>query len=90
MENPKLYVGNLTYSVDEAQLKELFSRYGDVKDVRVIERKGFGFVEFETVEEAEKAMEELNGTEFVGRTLRIDEARPPRPRRDFNSSRRFY
>ncbi|HDR72632.1 MAG TPA: RNA-binding protein [Methanoculleus sp.] len=90
MENPKLYVGNLTYSVDEAQLKELFSSYGDVKDVRVIERKGFGFVEFETVEEAEKAMEALNGTEFAGRTLRIDEARPPRPRRDFNSSRRFY
>jgi RNA recognition motif-containing protein len=90
MENPKLYVGNLTYSVDEAQLKELFSNYGDVKDVRVIERKGFGFVEFETVEEAEKAMEALNGTEFEGRTLRIDEARPPRPRRDFNSSRRFY
>jgi RNA recognition motif-containing protein len=90
MENPKLYVGNLTYSVDEAQLRELFSNYGDVKDVRVIERKGFGFVEFETVEEAEKAMEALNGTEFEGRTLRIDEARPPRPRRDFNSSRRFY
>jgi RNA recognition motif-containing protein len=90
MENPKLYVGNLTYSVDEAQLKELFSNYGDVKDVRVIERKGFGFVEFETVEEAEKAMEALNGTEFEGRTLRIDEARPPRPRRDFNSNRRFY
>lgn len=42
MESSKLYVGNLTYSVTEAQLRELFEDFGDVKDVRVIERKGFG------------------------------------------------
>jgi RNA recognition motif-containing protein len=78
-----LYVGNLTYSVTEDQLEELFSQYGDVKSVRVIERKGFGFVEMGTVEEAESAKEALNETEFVGRTLRIDEARPPRPRNEY-------
>ncbi|WFN35598.1 RNA-binding protein [Methanogenium sp. S4BF] len=83
MESSKLYVGNLTYSVTEAQLRELFEDFGDVKDVRVIERKGFGFVEMGTVEEAEKAMEALNETEFTGRTLRIDEARPQRPRTEY-------
>lgn len=83
METSKLYVGNLTYSVTEDQLEELFSQYGDVKSVRVIERKGFGFVEMGTVEEAESAKEALNETEFVGRTLRIDEARPPRPRNEY-------
>jgi len=84
METSKLYVGNLTYSVTEKQLEELFSQYGDVKDVRIIERKGFGFVEMGTPEEAEKAKETLNETEFVGRTMRVDEARPPRPRREFS------
>jgi len=83
MESSKLYVGNLTYSVTEAQLRELFEDFGDVKDVRVIERKGFGFVEMGSVEEAEKAMEALNETEFEGRTLRIDEARPQRPRTEY-------
>jgi len=84
METSKLYVGNLTYSVNEKQLEELFSQYGDVKSVRIIERKGFGFVEMGSVEEAEKAMAALNETEYEGRTMRIDEARPPRPRSDFN------
>ncbi|QYZ78100.1 RNA-binding protein [Methanofollis formosanus] len=83
METSKLYVGNLTYSVTEDQLEELFSQYGDVKSVRVIERKGFGFVEMGTPEEAESAKEALNETEFEGRTLRIDEARPPRPRNEY-------
>jgi RNA recognition motif-containing protein len=84
MESSKLYVGNLTYSVNEEQLKDLFSQYGTVSDVRVIERKGFGFVEMSSPEEAEAAKEALNNTEFEGRTLKIDEARPPRPRSDFN------
>jgi RNA recognition motif-containing protein len=83
MEGSKLYVGNLTYSVTEEQLEELFSNYGDVKEVRIIERKGFGFVEMSSPEEAEKAKEALNETVFEGRTMRVDEARPPRPRREF-------
>ena len=84
METNKLYVGNLTYSVTEKQLEDLFSQYGDVKSVRIIERKGFGFVEMGSAEEAEKAMAALNETEYEGLTMRIDEARPPRPRSDFN------
>ena len=83
METSKLYVGNLTYSVNAEQLKDLFGRYGTVNDVRVIERKGFGFVEMSSPDEAEAAKEALNNTVFEGRTLRIDEARPPRPRSDF-------
>jgi len=84
MEVSKLYVGNLTYSVTEAQLEELFSKYGEVKEVRIIEHKGFGFVEMSSVEEAENAKEALNETVFEGRTMRVDEARPPRPRTEFN------
>ncbi|HDQ08527.1 MAG TPA: RNA-binding protein [Methanoculleus sp.] len=83
MQGSKLYVGNLTYSVTDKQLEELFSEYGEVKEVRVIERKGFGFVEMGSPEEAEKAMEALNETDFEGRTLRIDEARPPKPRSEY-------
>ena len=83
MQGSKLYVGNLTYSVTEEQLMKLFSTYGDVKEVRVIERKGFGFVEMATPEDAEKAKAALNETVFEGRNLKIDMARPPQPRSDF-------
>ena len=85
MEGKRLYVGNLTYSVNEAQLRELFSKYGDVVSAKVIEQKGFGFVEMGTSEEAQAAMDGLNQTVFEGRTLRIDEARPMQPRSDFGS-----
>ena len=85
MENSRVYVGNLKYSVTNEQLQEIFSGYGTVKNVNVIEGRGFGFVEMSTDEEAQKAKEALNGTDFEGRVLRIDEARPPRgDRRDDN------
>jgi RNA recognition motif-containing protein len=80
MQGSKLYVGNLKYSVNDTQLKELFANYGEVKNVNIIEGKGFGFVEMGSAEEAEKAKAELNGTEFDGRTMKVDEARPPRER----------
>lgn len=83
METSRLYVGNLTYSVTEDDLKNLFSGYGDVKSVKIIGDKGFGFVEMTTKEAAEKARDALNGTVFVGRTLRVEEAQPPRPRREY-------
>ena len=87
MQSSKLYVGNLKYSVADDQLKELFSKFGEVQSVNIIEGKGFGFVEMSNVEDAEKAMEGLNGTDFEGRTIRIGEARPPRnrQRRDYRS-----
>ena len=81
MQGSKLYVGNLNYSVTDEQLTELFSQFGEVKETRVIEGKGFGFVEMSSPEEAEKAKEALNEQEFKGRKLRVDEARPPKPKR---------
>ncbi len=80
MNGSKLYVGNLKYQVSENDLEVLFGNYGTVQSVKVIEGKGFGFVEMGSSEEAESAMEDLNGTDFQGRTLRIDEARPPQRR----------
>jgi len=80
MQGSKLYVGNLSYSVSNEQLEELFAAYGVVKQVNVIEGKGFGFVEMSSTPEAEKAKEALDAYEFKGRTLKVDEARPPRTR----------
>lgn len=78
MNRKRLFVGNLTYSVDEKQLWGLFSRYGEVVGVRIIEGKGYGFVEMESYEEARNARNALNETEFQGRNLLIDDVRPPR------------
>ena len=85
MQGSKLYVGNLSYSITNEELEELFANYGEVKEVKVITGKGFGFVEMGTQAEAEKAKLELNGFDFKGRTLKVDIARPPKrgPRRDF-------
>ncbi len=80
MQGSKLYVGNLNYSVKSEELKELFSKFGEIKDVNIIEGRGFGFVELSSPEEAQKAKDELDGTEFKGRNLRVNEARPPRDR----------
>lgn len=86
MESSKLYVGNLNYATTEDELKEVFSAHGTIKEVIIIPRKGFGFVEMATPEEAEKAKEALNRTELSGRTLNIDEARPPQKKeRDFRN-----
>ena len=82
MQGSKLYVGNLNYAVTEEQLRELFGNYGEVTHVNIIDGRGFGFVELSDPEEAEKAKEALNDTEFQARTLRVDEARAPK-RRDY-------
>jgi RNA recognition motif-containing protein len=76
MQGGKLYVGNLSYSVTREQLKELFASCGEVRDIKVIEGKGFGFVEMGTQIEAEKAKKDLNGAQFMGRSITVDEARP--------------
>jgi RNA recognition motif-containing protein len=78
----KLFVGNLSYDVTEGQLEELFSRVGTVESVRVMRdmatgrARGFAFVEMGTDEDAQKAITDLNETEFVGRRLAVNEARP--------------
>ena len=82
MQGSKLYVGNFSYSTVDSQLEELFSPHGQVQSAKVIGDKGFGFVEMSDNAEAEKAKEALDGSEFGGRTLRVDEARPQKPRTD--------
>ena len=93
MEGSKLYIGNLSYSVTSEQLKELFSTCGEVGEIRIIEGKGFGFVEMATQVDAEKAKKELDGAQFMGRTLKVDEARPqrdkPRGRSGGGGGRRY-
>lgn len=80
MQGSRLYVGNIPYSVTSEQLTELFSSHGTVKQVNIIQGKGFGFVEMSSPTEAEQARDALNGMDYKGRTLRVDEARPPRSR----------
>ena len=88
MQGSKLYVGNLGYSVSKQELEQLFAEYGQVTEVRIIEGKGFGFVEMSNPSEAEKAKEALDGSDFKGFTLKVDEARPPRKRQGGRPPRR--
>ena len=81
MHTNKLYVGNLGYTTTYEELEQLFAEYGTVMHAKVIEGKGFGFVEMASQEEAENAKEKLDGFEFKGRNLRVDEARPQKDRR---------
>lgn len=88
--NKKLYVGNLLYEVTDEELKELFSQAGNVVSSAVIRyqdtgrSKGFGFVEMDTEEAAQKAIDMFNGQDNKGRKLVVSEARPPRPRGSFD------
>ncbi len=89
----KIYVGNLSYSVDDQELENLFSQHGTVTSARVIidrydnRSKGFGFVEMEDEAAADAAIEALNGNEHMGRELKVSVARErnDRPRRDYYS-----
>ncbi len=82
-----IYVGNLPYSVNDSALQELFSQYGNVSSARVIidrftgNSKGFGFVEMPDKEEATAAINALDGNDFDGRSLRVNESQP-KPRND--------
>lgn len=84
----KLYVGNLSYSMDDQSLTNLFSSYGNVESARVItdretgRSKGFAFVEMSDESEAQSAIEKLNGTEQSGRAINVSEAKPMEPRGD--------
>ena len=78
----KLYVGNLSYSVDSSELEQLFAQYGQVTSAQIISdretgrSKGFGFVEMGNDDEAESAVNALNGQQHGGRALTVNEARP--------------
>lgn len=77
-----IYVGNLSHQASEAQLNELFATYGEVKSAKIImdhytgQPKGFGFVEMQEKSSSDKAIQELNETDFMGRNLVVNEARP--------------
>ncbi len=81
-QEKKLYVGNIAYSMDNDSLKEMFSPFGEVTSAQIImdrdsgRSKGFGFVEFSNTKEAQAAIDKMNGKEFEGRALTVNEARP--------------
>lgn len=93
----KLYVGNLSYSVTSDQLGQLFSQVGSVIEAIVItdkmtgRSKGFGFVTLSNEEEVQKAIQSLNESEYEGRKLVVNEARPMAPREDrkYDNNRKF-
>ena len=87
MQGSKLYVGNISYSATADELRELFAQYGEVKQVNLMEGRGYGFVQMSTPEEAGKAKDALNGSAFKGRTLKVDEARQPGDKRGGDSRR---
>src|SRR5262245_44360188 len=78
----KLYVGNLSYDVTDSELSKMFEAHGTVESAQVImdrdtgRSKGFGFVEMKTDQEAQAAIQALNGKDSGGRTLTVNEARP--------------
>lgn len=82
----KLYVGNLSYEVQDRDLQEIFAQHGTVSSAKVVmdrdsgRSKGFGFVEMSTDAEAEAAISALNGQEVGGRALTVNEARPKEDR----------
>jgi RNA-binding proteins (RRM domain) len=90
-----IFVAGLSYSVNDADLLSFFEEYGVVTSAKVVidrqtnRSKGFGFVEMEDNDAAAKAIAELNGAEYEGRTLAVSEARPreERPARSFNNNR---
>lgn len=77
-----IYVGNIPWGVSEEELEGLFGQYGEVNSVRIItdresgRSKGFGFVEMESKEAGQAAIEALDGQDFGGRDLRVNEAKP--------------
>jgi RNA recognition motif-containing protein len=87
MHGSKLYVGNLHYTTTSEDIETLFSEYGSIESVKLIEGKGFGFVEMATQAEAENAKEKLDGFDFKNRQLKVNEAKPPAPRRGRNFRR---
>ncbi len=80
--NKKLYVGNISHDLNKEELKEAFEAHGEVVSAVIImdrdtgRSKGFGFVEMGDEDQAQAAIDALNGTELAGRTLTVNEARP--------------
>src|SRR5260221_11645639 len=88
--NTKLYVGNLSYEVTEKSLKDLFAPHGVVTEINLVldritgKPRGFAFVTLASREEADAAIQTLNGKEWEGRNLTVNEARPREERPSFS------
>lgn len=88
MQNQKLYVGSLPYKTTEDDLHQLFSQFGSVTSVKIVtdrvtgQSKGFGFVEMANADDAQKAIEGVNGSQYGGRSLIVSVARPQQPREE--------
>jgi RNA recognition motif-containing protein len=90
-----IFIAGLSFKVNDTDLFNLFEEYGTITSAKVItdrqsgRSKGYGFVEIDDNEAANKAIAELNGAEYDGRTISVSEAKPreERPRREFNNSR---
>lgn len=97
MDEKKIYIGNLNYDTTKEDLQKAIEEAGaNPKDVSVISdkytgrSKGFGFAEFDSEEDTQKVIEALDGKELAGRNLKVNKARPRKPRNDsFGSGRRF-
>ena len=82
----KIYVGNLSYNMDDQTLGQVFSAFGTVESARIVtdresgRSKGFGFVEMSSDSEASAAIDKLNGTDQLGRSMNVSEAKPMAPR----------
>jgi RNA recognition motif-containing protein len=85
--NPKkLFIGNLPYTTTEDSLREMFSQFGEIVELKLItdrmsgRSRGIAFVEYSSDEDANKAIEATNNTEIDGRSIIVNVARPPKPR----------
>lgn len=93
----KIYVGNLSFNVDDKTLSDKFAAFGSVQSAKIImdrdtnRSKGFGFVEMSNSAEAQDAIDQLNGSDFGGRSMTVNEARPMEPRTNnrSNNNRRY-
>jgi len=92
----KLYVGNLPYSFRDSDIEQAFAQFGSVSSAKVMmdrdsgRSKGFGFVEMGSAEEAQAAIQGMNGQQFGGRGLVVNEARPMEPRAPRFGGQRGY
>ena len=91
----KLYIGNLPYSVNQQTLQDTFSKCGTVESVNVItnrdtgQSKGFAFVEMSSSNEAQKAIQEINGSSLDGRAITVNEAKPQQKRSGGGGGKRW-
>ena len=92
----KMYVGNIPYNATEAELRELFSEYGEIESLQIMKdqvtdrSRGFGFIEMASDEDTKKAIEALDGKDFMGKSLKVNEAKPQQKRGGFQNRSSGY